>query len=109
MWTWLTSTTGSTVLALNGLIIGLLGFSLTVWGLRLTFLQAREAKRSADNATTSADAAREALNTFKFKLDRYSAYRDISEAEFAMESCKGHLEAPNWRYASETYDIARKQ
>ncbi|WP_342249341.1 hypothetical protein [Sphingomonas sp. OTU376] len=108
MWNWLISPAGSASLGLVGLALGILGFGLTVWGLRLTYLQAKDAKRSADQATTAADAAKDAVQSFRFKLDRYSAYRDISEAEFAMDACKRHLEAESWRHASDSYDLARK-
>jgi hypothetical protein len=108
MWPWLVSADGAASLGIVGLMLGVLGFALTVWGLRLTYIQARDAKRSADKAIDAADAARAAVSNFRFKLDRYSAYRDISEAEFAMEACKRRLEAPNWKHAADSYDIARK-
>lgn len=108
MGVWLTSSAGSAVLGISGLLVGLFGFGLTAWGLRLTYLQAKEAKKSADAATTAADAAAAAVTAFKFKLDRYSAYRDVSEAEFAMDSCRRHLETESWKNASESYEIARK-
>lgn len=91
-----------------GLALGVLGFTLTVWGLRLTYLQAREARAAAKAAVSAADAAADAVTSFRFKLDRYSAYRDLSEAEFAMEACKQHLEIPTWEHASRSYEIARR-
>lgn len=90
-------------------LITIAGFALTALGLRLTYVQAREAKRAADSAETSADTATEAVTSFRFKLDHYSAYRDISDAEFAMEACKRHLQGePAWSDASESYEIARR-
>jgi hypothetical protein len=84
-----------------GLLFSAVGFPLTVWGLRLTFVQARK-------ATDAASAATRAVATFKFRLERYSAYRDVSEAEFAMDACKRHLETESWKHASESYEVARK-
>jgi hypothetical protein len=91
------------------LIVTLLGFALTAWALRLTYDQARQAKLSAESAENAADAAALAVRDVRFKLDRYSAYRDLSEAEFAMNACKQHLQGePSWSNASDNYDIARR-
>ena len=109
MFGWLFSSDNSATIGASGLLITTIGFALTAWALRLTYLQAREAKKAADSAETAAGAAKTAIGNFQFKLDRYAAYRDLSEAEFAMDACKHHLEdEPAWRHASDSYDAARR-
>lgn len=108
MLTSLFSASAAPAVGVVSLTLGVLGFSLTAWGLRLTFLQAKHARSQAASAQRSSQAAVEAVTAFRFRIDRYSAYRDISEAEFAMETCKRHLEIPAWKHASDSYEMARK-
>lgn len=92
---------GTVWLSLIGLVISALGFPLTVVGLRLTYLQAGRAK-------TAAETAYDAVENFKFKLDRHSAYRDVSQAGSLIDAAQKFMGKGAWSDASEAYENARR-
>ena len=84
-----------------GLLLSVLGTLLTLIGLYATYRQAKKAKKSA----TDAEAA---VREFKFRADRYDAHRDLSQATYALEMTKRHLNNDAWRDAGDTYEDARQ-
>lgn len=76
-----------------------IGLPIAIWGLRLTFLQAKSAREAAANAT-------EAVQAFKIKVDRYSAYRDVGEASLAVDNTRQHIINEDWEGACDSYEVA---
>lgn len=87
------------IIGVLGLVLSLLGFALTAWGLWKTYQQAKDAE---DAATAAADA----LAGVQFRIENYSAYRDVNEALIGMETCRKHLQNEAWPHASEAYETA---
>jgi hypothetical protein len=84
-----------------GLILSFVGTLLTLFGLYATYRQARTARRSAEDAEA-------AVKDFRFRSDRYDSFRDLSQASYALEMTKRHLNNDAWRDASESYEDARR-
>jgi hypothetical protein len=98
---WLFDPHNSAAVGALGLIVGLVGFPLTVVGIWLTYRQARDAE-------TAAHAAERAASELQFRIERYSAYRDISEASVSIDAARRHLANAAWADASEMYELARR-
>lgn len=98
---WVTDPANSALLGGWSFILAVGGTFLTLIGLWATFYQAREARRSARDAE-------QAVSDFKFRADRYDAFRDLSQASYAFEMTKRHLNNDAWRDAAESYEDARQ-
>lgn len=82
-------------------LLGIIGTILTLFGLYLTYRQARTARRAAI-------AAGDAVREFRFRSDRYDAFRDLSQASYALDMTRRHLNNDAWRDAAESYEDARR-
>jgi hypothetical protein len=82
-------------------LLGALGTVLTLWGLFLTYRQAKRAR-------TEAAAATQAVSDFRFRLDHYDASRDLAQAAYAMEITRRHLNNDAWKDAVDSYEEARR-
>lgn len=98
---WIYSPAVSSITGLAGLALSLVGFPLTVIGLRLTYLQARRAE-------TAADASIRAVREFKDQVDRQAAARDVSQAMYAIDVTRRHLRNDAWNDAADSYEDARR-
>lgn len=78
-----------------------MGLLLTLTGLYFTFRQAKK-------AATAADAATEAVREFRFRVNFQDASRDISEAAYALDTTRRHLNNGAWRDAVDSYEDARR-
>ncbi|MEG3089751.1 hypothetical protein [Sphingomonas sp. PB4P5] len=74
--------------------MGILGFIITVAGFWV-------ALRRLSAVKTAADAATNAVNSFKLRLTHYDAANDASEARYALTATSRHLELSSWRDVSE--------
>ncbi|HEU0099427.1 MAG TPA: hypothetical protein VFQ67_11715 [Allosphingosinicella sp.] len=93
---------------INGPEVAYIGFWLNVAGLvctliafYLTYLQARK-------AATSAERARHAVEQFKFRTTLHDAARDLSEAAYALDITRRHLNNGSWRDAVDSYEDGRR-
>ena len=86
--------------------VGAYGFLLSVFGTVLTLVGLWATYRQAAKAKSSAKEAEAAVKEFKFRADRYDAHRDLSQATYALEMTKRHLNNDAWRDAAETYEDA---
>lgn len=98
---WLFDPARSTEVGAYSLLLSILGTLLTLFGLYATYRQAAKAKQSAKDAEA-------AVRDFKFKADRYDAHRDLSQATYALEMTKRHLNNDAWRDAADTYEDVRR-
>ncbi|NTS63638.1 hypothetical protein HRV97_00515 [Sphingomonas sp. HHU CXW] len=98
---WLFDPANSAAVGAYGLILGIIGLPLTLWGLYITFKQARL-------ATTSADLAINAVKEFKARVSEQDTSRDISEALYALDITKRHIGNNAWRDALDSYEDARR-
>lgn len=105
---WLFDSANSGVIGGVSLLVTILGFGLTAWALRLTYVQAKDAKRSADSAQTAADAAAQAVDTFRFRLEKYAASHDLAHAVSSIDSARRHLMNDAWRDVGDSYENARQ-
>lgn len=99
--TGLFSATNSGVVGGLSLVVSVVGLILTLLGLWLTY-------RQAEAAATSADASIRAVEDFKFRLGQYNAARDLTEALYAIDSTRSHLNNEMWKDASISYEDARR-
>lgn len=91
-----------------GLWMGLIALAATISGLYLTYRQARAAKENSEAATTAAEAARGAVENFKFRVAQYDISRDLSEAQYALDTTRRHLTKGAWSDAGDSYEDARR-
>jgi hypothetical protein len=98
---WLVDPAHSAEVSGYSLLLGVVATVLTLLGLFATYRQAVQAKRSARDAET-------AVKECRFRASQYDAYRDLSQASYALEMTKRHLNNNGWRDASETYEDARQ-
>jgi len=98
---WLFDSARSAEVSGYGLLLSIIGTLLTLIGLYATYRQAAKAKASAKDAES-------AVRDFKFRADRYDAHRDLSQATYALEMTKRHLNNDAWRDAADTYEDARQ-
>ena len=98
---WLFDPAHAVEVAAYGFLLAVFGSLVTLMGRGATYWQARDAKRSAKDA-------QKAVQEFKFRSDRYYAFRDLSQASYALEMTKRHLNNDAWRDAAESYDDARQ-
>lgn len=98
---WIFDPAHSVQVGASSLLISLFGTILTLIGLYATYRQAAKAKASAKDAQS-------AVREFKFRADRYDAHRDLSQATYALEMTKRHLNNEAWLDAAETYEDARQ-
>jgi hypothetical protein len=82
-------------------VVGLTGLCLTLAGLYLTY-------REATRARTAAEAADRAVDRFRFRASQYESYRDASEAAYALDVTKRHLNNDAWTDAGQSYEDARR-
>lgn len=86
---------------LTGLLLSILGTILTLIGLYLTYRKARL-------AASAADAATGAVASFKFRSLQHDTSRDVSEAAYALDTTRRHLNNSAWRDAIDSYEDARR-
>jgi hypothetical protein len=98
---WLLDPVNAPLLTLISFLIGALGTAATLYGLYLTFLQAKKAVSAADQAT-------DAVEKFKFQVNRHDASRDISQATYALDVTGRHLDNSAWRDVVDSYEDARR-
>jgi hypothetical protein len=79
---------------IGGLIVGVFGFWKTLQQIKLV--------------KSATEAAEDAISNLKFKVARYDASRDLSQASYAVETAKRCLDNESWRDASDAYEDARK-
>lgn len=84
-----------------GLLLSLFGFAATAYGLYRTYQQAKDANNAAEISA-------EELAKFKVRTQKADAYRDLSEAQYALEMTKKHLNNDAWSDAGDSYEDARR-
>lgn len=98
---WLFDSANSADVGAYSFLLSVLGTLLTLAGLYATYRQAAKAKKSASDAET-------AVREFKFRAGRYDAHGDLSQAAYALQMTKRHLNNDAWRDAADTYEDARQ-
>lgn len=98
---WLLAPDQAPLVGVVALFITIGGFCVTVWALWKTYKQAEEAELAAD-------AAKVAVGALQFRIDGYSAFRDVNEAMLNIDGCKKHLRNEAWRDASDVYEAAHR-
>jgi hypothetical protein len=98
---WLFGVSNSAVVGAWSFLIGIAGFALTLAGLYLTYRQASQAR-------TAAEAADDAVERFRFRASQYESFRDTSEAAYALDVTKRHLNNGAWTDAGQSYEDARR-
>ncbi len=101
MTNWLLNPGNATNVAAISFIVGGVGTLLTLIGLFFTFIQARR-------AASAASLVRTAVNDFRFRLSHHDAARDASEALYALDVTRRHLNNDAWRDAVDSYEDARR-
>lgn len=96
------------VLNAANVYIGLLGFGLTLWGLRVTFKAARQARQNAVDATKMAFAAKEAADKAVLKLMRYTLVSDVSAASSLAEEIRRYQDQEDWNPLPDRYNELAK-
>lgn len=98
---WLASDSRAAQVAAWAFLITVLGFAATLIGLWYTFAQARSAAEAADRAS-------EAVESFKVRLRREAASRDVASAVRSLLDAVVALEAGKLAEAREIYEILRR-
>lgn len=83
------------------LLLTLLGFGATLYGVHLTFRQAKQAAVAAEEAS-------DAVEQFKVRSKRQEASRDIASIVNGLEETVRHLEGDSWRNAVASYELVRR-
>lgn len=96
---WAISAEGAPIVGAISLALTSIGLPIAVVGLGLTYLQAKRATEAAANA-------KEAVDAFKVRVDRYSAYRDVGEATLAVDNTRKHIINKDWEGACDSYEVA---
>jgi hypothetical protein len=91
---WLLDPSHGPTVALISLSVGVVGIVLTLGGLYFTF---RQAKKAAD-----------AVRDFRLRVSRQDASRDMSEAAYALDTTRRHLNNGAWKDAVDSYEDARR-
>lgn len=92
----------------NSSVVGGLGFAISVLGTVLTLVGLFFTHRQAKRASSAASAATQAVNQFRFRIDRHDAIRDIAEAEYALNHARKHLRNTAWKDVVDSYDDAQR-
>lgn len=100
-WKWLVAPANALTVSAIGLILGAVGFAITLGGFFL-------ALRRIHKLETAAEAAQAAVEGFKLRVIQYDAANDAAEARYALQSTKRHLNNDGWRDVSDTYEDARR-
>lgn len=95
-------------LTLWGFVITLAGFAATLWALRLTYLQASEAKRSSITAKEASESTSRKVEEFSEKRDRSEAIQHLGKALQSIEVASVLIDADRWKEAGSAYDDARR-
>lgn len=98
---WLASDSRSAQVAAWGFVLTLLGFAATLAGLWYTFRQAQLAAEAATKASGE-------VESFKGRLRREAASRDVATAVRALMDALGHLEDDEVSLAREPYEVMRR-
>lgn len=77
-----------------GLIVTTLGFVVTLWALRVTYLQLIRTK-------TAAEAVSEATNKLKSRTSFFDVALETTKASKSLENVLTHLRAGSWQFASQ--------
>lgn len=92
----------------NSSLVGGASFVLTSVGILLTLIGVYATYRQASRARSAAEAADNAVRDFRFRAASYDGYRDVSEAAYALEVTRRHLNNDAWSDASDSYEDARR-
>jgi len=84
-----------------GLLLSVFGTCLTLCGLFLTYRQAKAAASAAETANV-------AVGNFKFRVSQHDISRDVSEATYALDTTRRHLNNDAWKDAIDSYEDARR-
>lgn len=84
-----------------GFVLTIFGLIATLWGVRLTYVQAK-------NASKSAELARQRVEEFSEKRNKSEAIQSLSRAVQSMEVASVLIEADKWKDACSSYDEARR-
>ena len=84
-----------------GFVLTLIGLGVTLWGVRLTYVQAKMASKSAD-------LARQKVEEFSSKRDKSEAIQCIGRAVQSMEVASVLIDSDKWKDACSSYDEARR-
>jgi hypothetical protein len=84
-----------------GFVLTLIGLGATLWGVRLTYLQAQMASKSAD-------LARQKVEEFSAKRDKSEAIQCLARAVQSMEVASVLIDSDKWKDACSSYDEARR-
>lgn len=88
--------------------IGLVGFGATLWGLRLTFQAARQARQNAINAAEMARSAKEAADSAVLRLAKYNLISDVSAASGLAEEIRRYQDQEDWDSLPDKYNKLAK-
>lgn len=99
-WRWLVDPNNDAVISAIGFILGVIGFAITLGGLAVALRRLRKLE-------TAAVAAQSAVENFRLRIVHYDAATDASEAHYALQTTRRHLNNDGWREAAESYEDAR--
>lgn len=97
----LSSSENSPALGAVSFLLSIIGLPIGLWGLRLTYVQAK-------NAVLTTEQLKREINAFDFRKQQYDAFSDASEARKAMEAAGKLIKLGSWQDAAVSYDDARR-
>lgn len=99
-WKWLTDSSNTLTVAAIGFIISVVGFAITLAGFAVAIRKLRKLQTATEAAKTAAEGV-------KLRVIQYDAANDATEARYALQSTRRHLDNDGWRDVADSYEDAR--